>query len=114
MGSENGGDGLGKHGLKAVVDEGRGRALESVATHGLRFGGSENGVVRLVVWEVERVAGKNIGTGKRVGEGIGGCELGLEEMEGKWGEYVRRRVEKRARWVGDWNRSSKRMLHLST
>lgn len=78
MGSENGGDGLGKHGLKAVVDEGRGGALESVATHRLRLGGSENGVVELVVGEVERVARKNVGTGERVGEGIRGGELGLE------------------------------------
>lgn len=101
MGGENGGNGLGKHGLKAVVDEGRGGALESVATHRLRFGSSENGVVELVVGEVERVARKNVGAGERVGEGIGGGELGLEG----WRE-VREGVREGSReecWT-DWKR----------
>ena len=101
MGGENGGNGLGKHGLKAVVDEGRGGALESVATHRLRFGSSENGVVELVVGEVERVARKNVGAGERVGEGIRGGELGLEGWrEGREGVREGSREEC---WM-DWKR----------
>lgn len=101
LGGENGGNGLGKHGLKAVVDEGRGGALESVATHRLRFGSSENGVVELVVGEVERVARKNVGAGERVGEGIRGGELGLEGWrEGREGVREGSREEC---WM-DWKR----------